>query len=160
MLANGKPDPYSLHGGCPVITGVKCTQYLNHMLTWLTQFKVSGNKWIWNKPQGVLDWRWKHSDLNIVLSDNTLFSLEWFCDRFKILPLTVESMYRTTLYSSAAIGLLSVYLYMNDSIHTLFDYSSNQSCSGVSNYLTSVKPIEGFHVLCIYSTKTDEKLPM
>lgn len=34
MLPNGKPDPMSLHGGCPVIKGLK----------------YSGNKWVWNKP--------------------------------------------------------------------------------------------------------------
>jgi prolyl 4-hydroxylase len=34
MLPTGEGDPMSLHGGCPVIDGVK----------------YSGNKWIWNKP--------------------------------------------------------------------------------------------------------------
>jgi prolyl 4-hydroxylase len=35
MSPNGKVDPYSLHGACPVESGVK----------W------AGNKWIWNAPQ-------------------------------------------------------------------------------------------------------------
>ncbi|CAI5701293.1 unnamed protein product [Peronospora effusa] len=34
MLPNGEGDPMSLHGGCPVEEGIK----------------LSGNKWIWNKP--------------------------------------------------------------------------------------------------------------
>ncbi|TMW61645.1 hypothetical protein Poli38472_010708 [Pythium oligandrum] len=34
MLPNGKSDPMSLHGGCPVEEGIK----------------YSGNKWVWNKP--------------------------------------------------------------------------------------------------------------
>ncbi|KAF0709377.1 Aste57867_5967 [Aphanomyces stellatus] len=34
MLPSGRGDVYSLHGGCPVLDGVK----------------YSGNKWIWNKP--------------------------------------------------------------------------------------------------------------
>jgi prolyl 4-hydroxylase len=38
MTPNGKVDPYSLHGACPVESGVK----------W------AGNKWIWNEPQGFL----------------------------------------------------------------------------------------------------------
>uniref|UniRef100_M4BLF7 Fe2OG dioxygenase domain-containing protein n=1 Tax=Hyaloperonospora arabidopsidis (strain Emoy2) TaxID=559515 RepID=M4BLF7_HYAAE len=37
MLPNGENDPMSLHAGCPVEEGIK----------------LSGNKWIWNKPQGV-----------------------------------------------------------------------------------------------------------
>jgi prolyl 4-hydroxylase len=35
MTPNGKVDPYSLHGACPVESGLK----------W------AGNKWIWNEPQ-------------------------------------------------------------------------------------------------------------
>ena len=35
MLPNGQSDPMSLHGGCPVIKGLK----------------YSGNKWVWNKPR-------------------------------------------------------------------------------------------------------------
>jgi prolyl 4-hydroxylase len=35
MMPNGKVDPYSLHGACPVESGLK----------W------AGNKWIWNEPQ-------------------------------------------------------------------------------------------------------------
>jgi hypothetical protein len=35
MTPNGKVDPYSLHGACPVEAGLK----------W------AGNKWIWNEPQ-------------------------------------------------------------------------------------------------------------
>ncbi|KAK1933596.1 putative prolyl 4-hydroxylase 3 [Phytophthora citrophthora] len=34
MLPNGKGDPMSLHAGCPVEEGIK----------------LSGNKWVWNKP--------------------------------------------------------------------------------------------------------------
>ncbi|CAK4646015.1 hypothetical protein AeMF1_009871 [Aphanomyces euteiches] len=34
MLPSGRGDVYSLHGGCPVLEGIK----------------YSGNKWIWNKP--------------------------------------------------------------------------------------------------------------
>lgn len=34
LLANGKPDPLSLHGACPVKEGVK----------W------AANKWVWNEP--------------------------------------------------------------------------------------------------------------
>ncbi|POM60197.1 2og-fe oxygenase family protein [Phytophthora palmivora] len=35
MLPNGKGDPMSLHAGCPVEEGIK----------------LSGNKWVWNKPR-------------------------------------------------------------------------------------------------------------
>ncbi|KAF4032317.1 2OG-Fe(II) oxygenase superfamily [Phytophthora infestans] len=35
MLPNGEGDPMSLHAGCPVEEGIK----------------LSGNKWIWNKPR-------------------------------------------------------------------------------------------------------------
>ncbi|RLN71985.1 hypothetical protein BBJ28_00000979 [Nothophytophthora sp. Chile5] len=35
MLPNGEGDPMSLHAGCPVEEGVK----------------LSGNKWVWNKPR-------------------------------------------------------------------------------------------------------------
>ncbi|KDO20966.1 hypothetical protein SPRG_14059 [Saprolegnia parasitica CBS 223.65] len=35
MLPNGVNDPMSLHGGCPVLDGIK----------------YSGNKWVWNKPR-------------------------------------------------------------------------------------------------------------
>eukprot|EP00644_Phytophthora_capsici_P015267 jgi/Phyca11/567221/estExt2_Genewise1.C_PHYCAscaffold_240061 len=35
MLPNGEGDPMSLHAGCPVEEGIK----------------LSGNKWVWNKPR-------------------------------------------------------------------------------------------------------------
>lgn len=39
MLPNGEGDPMSLHAGCPVEEGIK----------------MSGNKWVWNKPRSDYD---------------------------------------------------------------------------------------------------------
>ncbi|KAE9077435.1 hypothetical protein PF010_g23511 [Phytophthora fragariae] len=39
MLPNGEGDPTSLHAGCPVEEGIK----------------LSGNKWVWNKPRSDYD---------------------------------------------------------------------------------------------------------